>query len=179
MVLLLHFFENPRLFVPAIFIHQWHVLECFLIYFSPIHLQCIQTFLGVSEQIGGKTFPQKKSSVYYFHRFFHYYYYYKPSILGYISVCLETAICNSYHLQDLVFQPDALRPLIPALKKRQCKCLAVIRSFRGAKRGGNVNKSRRFQFDDLDVLKWIHEMHWNAFWEMSIRNSWDMLWLQI
>lgn len=177
MVLLLHVLENPRLFVPAIFIHQWHELGCFLIYFSPIHLQCIQTFFGVSEQIGGETFPFKK--VIYFHRGF-------PLLwtihfgVQHIPMFGKTAICNSYLLQDLVFQPDALRPLIPALKKRQCKCLAVFRSFQGGEKGA---KSQQI----AEIPIWWFRRFWNEYmkciemhvWEMSIRNSWDMLWLQI
>ena len=128
------------------------LLDLFLPNSSPTHPDIFRCF----RTNRGETFSFKKSSVYYFHRFFHEN---NPSILG----CFPNSLCNSYHLQDLVFQPDALRPLIPALKKRQIKCLAVTVAVSGGrKRGRKVKKSRRFQFDDLDVLKWIHEMHWNA-----------------
>lgn len=121
------------------------LLNLFFTNSSPMHPDIFRCF-----RKNRRGFPPKSST------FIGVFHYYNPSILG----CFPNSICNSYHLQDLVFQPDALRPLIPALKKRQCKCLAVTVAVSGGrKKGGKVNQSRRFQFDDLDGF----EMNtWNA-----------------
>eukprot|EP00434_Breviolum_minutum_P008345 symbB.v1.2.007364.t1/scaffold451.1/size378644/10 len=49
------------------------------------------------------------------------------------------------NFKDLVFQPDALRPLIPALKKRQCKICVLGGSISLQQRGYRPNLVRALQ----------------------------------